>query len=330
MKVPSYLYFASIALLSVIIFASYKPVTDKNDLLAPAAGDFQTAAVVSQARLQDFDLIKPLLYTDNSEEDPELIAVKNKLDEMIRAGVERGEISTASVFLKKMDDTRNIKLNSSETYNPGSMMKLPVMVAYFKEAMDNKQLLDKTILYPGRNTNIPVEEGNISSMIPGNYYTVRNLIEHMIIDSDNDAMGLLVSCISEEKMLKMFNELNVPVPSSNAGNFQITPEVYSRFLRVLYNATYLDRNYSQLALSILTKSNYTKGLTHSIDKNVKVAHKYGISMTGSSKTLSEAGIFYTSDPYLFVIMTKGNDYKKLADFISECSAAVYTNIPMPD
>ncbi|MEP7264950.1 MAG: serine hydrolase [Bacteroidota bacterium] len=330
MKVPSYLYFASIALLSVIIFASYKPVPDKNNLLAPAISKFETATTVNQVRLQDFDLIKPLLYTDNTEEDPELIAVKSKLDEMIHDGVSRGDISNGSVYLKKMNDTRNIRLNSDETYNPGSMMKLPVMIAYFKEAENEKQLLNKNILFQGHNNNLPDEEGAVSQLIPGNFYSVRNLIEHMIIESDNDAMGLLISNIPEAKMIKMFSELNIPVPASSQGNFRITAEMYSRFLRVLYNATYLDRNYSQLALSILSKSNYKKGLTRTIDRKIKVAHKYGISMTGNSRTLSEAGIFYTNDPYLFVIMTKGNDYTKLADFISECSSAVYNSIPTPN
>ncbi len=321
-KVPSYLYASTTIVLLIIIFYNYRASRTGFELTGNEPSPAMQASVVSQYRLNDYELIKPLLFTENTEEDPSLAILKVSLSELIKKYVSNGEAASASFYLKKMNETRSISLNPDETYNPGSMMKLPVMIAYFKEAMLNSSLLNKKILFPGHNANLLVEEGSVTSMKPGQHYSIKHLIESMIIESDNDAMALLVNNIDSKKLETLYRDLKIPMPGINGSSFELTPKIYGRFLRVLYNSTYLDRNYSQMALSILTQSKYQKGLTRGIDPKIKVAHKYGISTTGEYRSLSEAGIFYASEPYVFVIMTKGYDYDKLSDLISECSSVV--------
>jgi beta-lactamase class A len=322
LKVPSYLYASTTILLVAIIFYNYQPKKTGLILTGNEPPVLHSSSAVSQIRLNDYDLIKPLLYADNVEEDPALKEVKANLSEAIKKYTSNGQLASASIYLKKMNETMSININSEETYNPGSMMKLPVMIAYFKEAMSNPSLLNKKILFPGHNTNLLVEEGSKTAMKPGQTYSIKKLIEYMIIESDNDAMALLVTNIDNSKLEKLYEDLKIPVPDKSSSSFELTPIIYGRFLRVLYNSTYLDRNYSHMALSILTQTKYQKGLTRSIDSKIKVAHKYGISTTGEYRSLSEAGIFYSNEPYIFVIMTKGYDYNKLSDIIDECSVIV--------
>jgi beta-lactamase class A len=326
MKVPSYLYLATIAILAAAIFRTYYSQSENLDLLGAEAPSFENAEHVSQVRLNDYDLIKPLLFTESPDEDPSLVPARKKLNEAINSRVAKGELTNASIYLKRLNDTRCIKLNPAESYNPGSMMKLPVMIAYYKEAMADAGILDKKLLFTGHNYTLPIEEGSVTTLEKGKSYPVKHLIDLMIVESDNDAMALLVNDISPEKLLKMFADLSIPTPTNNSSVFNLTPDIYSRFLRVLYNATYLDRKHSQLALSILTQTKYAKGITRSLDKKIKVAHKYGISQTNEFRSLSEAAIIYTDNPYLLVIMTKGGDYIKLADVIDECASIVHKEV----
>jgi beta-lactamase class A len=326
-KVPSYLYIATVIVLCAIIFNSREGNQDNVMLTGNEGQQFEKAEMISQFRLNGYELIRPLLFTEDPEEDASLLTVKEQLKTVISNNIKKGDLVTASIFLKKLSDTRCVKLNTAEMYNPGSLMKVPVMIAYFKEAMNGTSaILNKKILFTGHNTNLPVEEGSVPHLTAGKSYTVSELINYMIIDSDNDAMALLVNNFDEKKLHKMFADLGVPVPPTNHDVFSLTPDMYARFLRILYNATYLDRNYSQQALSILTQTKYKKGLTRNIDASVKVAHKYGISVTDGLRSLSEAGIFYSDHPYLFVIMSKGSDYSKLSDIISECSDIVYKGV----
>ncbi len=325
-RVPSYLYLATVLALSCLVIYGYKYRDDSSPILINASSIANYSGTVNQLYLNDFELIKPLLFSEVKEEDPELASLKLRLDSLLKIKIKKGEVTNASIYLKRMSETRGITLNQVETYNPGSMMKIPVMITYYREAMNNNNILRKKIMFPGHNSDLYIEEGSVSGLVKGNSYSVDELIKMMIIDSDNDAMGLLVNNISTEQLNKVFADLNIPIPSSPSDHFKLNPELYSRFLQILYNATYLDRYYSQQALSILTLTKYNQGFTRNISEKFKIAHKYGISTTGEFRTLSEAGIFYTLQPYLFVIMTKGGEYSQLSNTISECSDLVYSEM----
>lgn len=320
-KVPSYVYITTVTLLCGVIYFSLQKRA------VPAFTGHEPTQIdnpsVRQFHQGGYELIKPFLFAETDAEDQSLQEIKSQLVSLINDNIKSGHLVNASIYLKKLDYARSIRINPAETYNPGSLMKLPVMIAYFKEAMNGTAaILDKKILFNGHNPDLPVEEGSVPLLKVGKSYSVKELIDYMIIDSDNDAMGLLVNNFDEKKLHKMFADLGVPIPGSNTEVFNITPEIYGRFLRILYNSTYLDRSYSQRALSILTQTKYRKGIVRNIS-DVKVAHKYGISVTNGIRSLSEAGVFYKDSPYLFVIMTKGSEYPKMADIISQCSDMVY-------
>ena len=63
-----------------------------------------------------------------------------------------------------------------------------------------------------------------------------------------------------------------------------------------------------------------------IPDSLKVAHKYGLytDESNGSFSLHDCGIFYyTKDPYIFCVMTKGYSVEELESFISTISGFVY-------
>lgn len=149
----------------------------------------------------------------------------------------------------------------------------------------------------------------------------------MIVDSDNVAKNAILDALNPASLQDIYEEMSFL--QDEAGN--ITPKNYVRFLSRLYNATYLNRTYSNMALELLTKTSFNDGLVAGLPTNVKVAHKYGERGIYEDNALvgvelHDCGLVYAEkSPYFVCIMTKGADINNLAKILRDISGAVYRN-----
>ena len=112
-------------------------------------------------------------------------------------------------------------------------------------------------------------------------------------------------------------------------NNVLTVQEYSRFFRVLFNASYLNSQLSEKALGYLAETDFKDGLLLAVPSLVQVAHKFGEYSDGEeySKQLHECGIVYYPDhPYLLCIMTKGSSFEDTDKTISDISKTVFQEI----
>src|SRR5262249_44701587 len=105
---------------------------------------------------------------------------------------------------------------------------------------------------------------------------------------------------------------------------------YIVFFSRIYNATYLNRYYSNYAMELLVKAHFPDGLEGGVPSNVDVANKYGERGIYEDGTLigielHDCGLIYTDSPYFLCVMTKGNDESQLGSVIKDISAAVYND-----
>ena len=168
-------------------------------------------------------------------------------------------------------------------------------------------------------------------MDPGSLYTVRQGIEMMIRYSDNNSLNFLNHFISPVDYQTTFRDLKIPLTlNATEKNVMVNIESYSYFFRTLYNATYLNREYSEKALELLTQTNYKNGLVAGIPADVPVAHKFGsatISENGQTvNELHDCGIIYNPNhPYLLCIMTKSTQtIPQFEHVLAGVSKIVYT------
>lgn len=154
----------------------------------------------------------------------------------------------------------------------------------------------------------------------------------MIIYSDNNAYEILLANIDKTFLSNVYNDFGIILPDGGHPD-SITARDFSLFLRVLYNASYLDKNYSEKALELLTETEFEGGLTLNLPKNITVAHKFGERFIGTdtgqeiSEELHDCGIiYYPGHPYVLCVMTKGKDFNSLALVISNISKKIYTYV----
>lgn len=277
-------------------------------------------------RLEGYHYVKPLLYVDQ-DESSDLTSMKAEVQNIIQAFQQKNVIKSASVYLIDYNTNDWMGINLEEKFKPGSLLKVPELIAFLKMNEKNPGLLDKKILF---NKIYKADKKPLftsKSIEFGQSYTIRELLYYMIVYSDNNATYLLNDNIDVEVFKNVFTDLGLAAPDWNATDYFITSYEISLFMRALYNASYLTIKDSEYAASLLSKSNFKQGVLAGIPSNNDFFHKFGEAGDAVEKQLHETVVVYTQNKaYLLTIMTKGNDFKTLPEVLKQISAAVYRNL----
>lgn len=280
-----------------------------------------------------YRFINPLLAYEvpESRELEEYAKLKQKLNDVIAIEKTEGKAKDVSVYFRDLSQGQWVGINATTPYQPASLLKVVVMIAYLKNSEKDPALLQKKMLYP--NTGLSITQAPFetpSKLRPGTRYTVDELIASMITESDNGAMNLLLQNVDDDILTEVYTDLGIQSPEN--GTYTISARSYSLFFRILYNATYLNRENSEKALRLLSGAEYTDGLRHGIPTDISVSHKFGESILSENKSvievqLHDCGIVYhPTRPYLLCVMTRGADSNALADAIARISRIIYDEV----
>jgi beta-lactamase class A len=282
-----------------------------------------------------YKFIKPLLNSGYGDENESLKwfpaerDLKSSVQDIIS---ERNDVDTGIFFLN-LKNSGWFSVNASDTFIPASLLKLPMLISYFKLHETEKDLFDQKIIYQGKDFNSLRSLGN-GTITPGKSYTVKELMEEMIINSDNNALQVLYS-YRQNSLTSIFNDMKIPLPSTDveiAGKDFVTTRDIARFLLVLYNASYLNPKDSEEALEILSKTFFKDGIVAGVPDDVIVSHKFGErQIMQPDKNLKielhDCGIVYhPKNPYILCIMTKGNNLDSQKKQIQKISKTIYTSV----
>ena len=287
-------------------------------------------------RAGGYEFINPLLECESAQEGSfqGLRPETNDIENIVNKYVAEGKVTQTSVYFRDLNNGPWFGINENDTFSPASLYKVPLGVAVLKKAETDGNFLEKQLLFSAPKIEETVQP-NFKSMQKvqlGNSYSVQELLERMLIYSDNEAMYLLSVEVGEENILKVENDLGLKLTRGSDGESSISVKAYAGIFRVLYNASYLSKEMSDKLLRILSKSEFTAGLPAGVPNSVRVSHKFGErglqDFSGKiTLQLHDCGIVYKSqNPYLLCIMSKGVDFKEQLVFIDEISSTIYTNL----
>jgi beta-lactamase class A len=215
-------------------------------------------------------------------------------------------------------------ISENENYLPGSLMKVPELITFMKMREKEPGLLDKKVFYDKPRISSKQVHYTTKSIEPGNSYTVRELLTYMIEHSDNNATILLNEMMDLATFQKVFTDLGIPQPDLRARDIPINAVDFSKFMRAIYNASYLNINDSEFCAGLLANSDFANGMRGGVPANIPLAHKFGEAGDSNAAHFSESGIIYINkSPYLLTIMTKGRDLSKLPDVIRNLTQRVF-------
>lgn len=296
----------------------------------PPAGE--VAGELTSVRQSGQQFTNPLLECEVAEGriNRELVGFRPKIEQYVSQLKTREGVTEMAVYFRELNNGWWFGLNEQESFIPASLLKVPVMMAYFRAAESDPSLLEREItvekvypLDPGYSQHLkPSQEISL-----GQTYTVAELVEHLIVHSDNQATRLLHEQINPELIRDVYRQLGVPATLvDQAGT--LTVKQYAAFFRILFNASYLNREYSEQALEILSRVEFDQGLRVGVPAEVPVAHKFGEA--GSFKSfiqLHDCGIvYYPGHPYLLCLMTRGQNLDALTRALADTSRMVYEEV----
>jgi beta-lactamase class A len=314
--------FAGIAMGCVILYSF-----QVNKTAEPASDSSLQVCTPEAKRLNGYAFIKPLLFTDKQCQAERLMPLKNEVSEVLNNYKLSGSIQSGSVYLRQLNQGDWITAGDDEKYYPGSLLKVPELITFLKMNEKAPGLLDKKIAYT-EPLNLPKHAVYVSKSIEiGKTYSVKELLYYMIAYSDNNATMLLNQRMDMDIFKKVFTDLGLSQPDLTKNDIPLTPKEYSYFMRVLYNASYLNTEDSEFCTELLSHSDFVSGMINGLPKGTKVVHKFGEAGDGVNAHFSESGIIYIQNsPYLLTVMLKGKDNKVLPSVVSDISRKVFETI----
>jgi len=279
-------------------------------------------------RLEGYNYIKPLLYVDKNCETGIFKPMKQRIIEIIDKNKKQGRVYSASVYVRDFNEGDFMVINEEEKYKSASLMNVPLLMTYLHLDEDKAGYLDKEIVlehdYPNKNNRAKKEE----KTVVGKKYSLRNLLEYMIVNGDDNATGLLYENVDKKAFYKTFSDVGLAAPKEIGQECTLSAADISLFMRTLYNATYLTIKNSEYATKLLGKNEtQRKDALLGLPTSVKLASEQGAIIKKDDFEQHESAIIYLDKcPYIITIMTKGNNPKQLTEVINQISAAVYTKI----
>jgi len=276
--------------------------------------------------------INPLIdCADSSEQQSPIKAqLKGRVQDLIAKAETTKEIDSIGIYFRDLNNGPVFEIDTHTHFIAASLMKLPIVIGFLKQASTDPQLLQKKILYDSQKLDgvkvysqtIPISD----PLVPGQSYTVEDLLKRSIIESDNLAVVLLNVTFPEISPMQILNEMGVPFQIKKEGGAVLVDD-FAGIFRILYNASYLDQEKSNLLLTWLTQSKFTDGLRVGVPTHIPVAHKFGERQLDNSKQFHQCGIiYYPGRPYILCMMSLGTDQAHLVRVLSKISKVVYEQV----
>lgn len=289
----------------------------------------------NELRLGQQTLTNPLLECDlsgNRIASKRFEPLEGVLKGIIKEKTKQGILEHASVYYRSMNSARWAGINETETFAAASLIKVPLLFVYYRDADRTPAILGDSIVYDGSFDHSKEQNIKPSHLLTVGTHTVEDLLHDMIAYSGNNSMDLLLARMQGDQVKAVSQDLGVTIQRSKIGDALFSSQDFSTFFRVLYNASYLSRDSSEKALALLTETDYRDGLVAGVPKEVTVAHKFGerivqkVAGQEDYAELHDCGIVYDkTEPYFLCVMTRGKDLNQLSGVIRDLSTAVYNS-----
>lgn len=285
-----------------------------------------------EIRQSGYTFINPLLECemDDSDISSKYIPFENEAKEHIQDYISKNtKLKDVSVYFRSLNNGPWFGINEEQEFSPASLLKVTLAMAYYKRSESDPGLLEKKILFSDGGLQETYQNLKPSrSLQQGKEYNINELIETMLVYSDNNAMKLLMSEMRSADLNKVYADLGVDFPNVNKPENFMSVKQYASFFRILYNASYLEKNDSEKILKFLSEAEYKSGIVAGVPESIKVSHKFGerefATADGYVKQLHDCGIiYYSQQPYLLCVMTRGRDFEDLSEGIRNVSNIVY-------
>lgn len=229
-----------------------------------------------------------------------------------------GEDPRISIYFEYLSSGANITVNKDADFYPASLLKVPVTMAAVKKIEKGEWKWENELVLLGSDKDNRF--GELYKNPIGTTFTIRELINQMLIESDDTAYNIVLRNLEPDELGDIHKHLGLE--GFLTTNEKISAKQYAVILRSLYNAAYLSEEDSNEMLQIMVNAKYRDYLGSAIPGDVQFAHKIGTS--GQRLVFLDAGIAYVPRrPYLLVAMMETKDEEEAKNLMQTISKDAY-------
>lgn len=272
---------------------------------------------------EDYPLLDPMRFF---AEPRDLLTTVQPVREDLRDLFEKEDLKFTSLYFEYINTGANISLNSDIRILPASLIKVPLAMAVMKKIERGDWALYNELIMTKEDRD--AGWGDVYMKYPmGSPISIQNLIEEMLLSSDNTAYRILYRNLSLDEVRDVF--ISLGLDDFFDQEWKITAKEYTRLIRSLYTANYLTPEHSQFILDILSRTEYDDYLWQGIPDTALFAHK--IWENESKTVILDAGLVYIGNRVYLISMAMDYEQEwftrdKALELFKKVSALVYDYI----
>lgn len=247
----------------------------------------------------------------------------------------RGEICSfdgqAGVIIKDMRTGWRMRINDDKRFAAASVVKIPIMAALFAAASEGKLSLDQQVaLTREQKTG---GSGQLKNLPAGSVFTVEQLIELMVTQSDNTATNMLIDLVGFDYLNDYFKAqglrhtelvrkmMDFSDRRRGVDNYTTAADI-SLMLEKIYCGGFRDPQIGARCLELLKRQKVNDRIPAKLPDEVVVAHKTGLERN----VCHDAGIVFTANgDFLICVLTRSTKgVRHCKRFIADLAAKTYT------
>lgn len=218
-------------------------------------------------------------------------------------------------YVERLSRGDSYGLAQSQIFPSASLMKLPVMVSVYLAAEQGKFTLnDNYVLRPEDKRS---GAGFLYTQANGKVWTYRQLVCLMGEYSDNTAFTAMRNILGDSYINQTIGGWGLS--QTSLAEFETSPADMGKFFSTLYRGKKLSLENRNEILDCLTDTQYEDRIPAGVPTDIKVSHKVGTD----SGVYADAGIIFSRNPYVLVIMTEGAFEKEALEVVPKMTKIIW-------
>ncbi|MDD2679631.1 MAG: class A beta-lactamase-related serine hydrolase [Candidatus Omnitrophica bacterium] len=239
-----------------------------------------------------------------------------------------------SIVIKDLDTGWDITYNEENILPSASLVKIPIMLSFFYAAREGRVNLKDRIILKGRD-RVPGSKV-LGDKPNGSRFTVEELLEPMITQSDNTATNLLIDYLGFDNLNAYFKKMGLK--NTNLARKMMdfkerrrgeenytTAQDMAFLLEKLYHKDFLSQEISERCLVLLGEQKINDRIPKKLPREgAFIAHKTGLER----RICHDVGIVYTrKGDFLICILVKHRDKSAASakKFIADIALLTYNH-----
>lgn len=232
--------------------------------------------------------------------------------------------------IKDLTSGRVAFSHAEEGFPSASLIKFPILCAAFQAAHEGKISLSTPVTL--QRADKRGGSGVLKTVSAGAVYTNRELLELMIVHSDNTAAELLIRQLGYDYLRQTFTKLGLKDTEIHPEGFRLTsrpveednitsPRDMAFLLEKMYQRELVSKEASDEMLDILKHQKLRDRLPRFLPNGWEIAHKTGLLR----KACHDVGIVFSpkGDYMICVLTAHDKTYKNAKGFIASVARITY-------